>query len=454
MKTFNFKNKTEVLDLINNKSNNVKFVRIMFPDVLGKDMNFTIPSSELKDAFDSGKGFDGSSIEGFARIEESDLIIIPDPKTFRVLPWEYELNGTTWREAIVFGDIFDSKGDHFLGDPRYILKKTIKDTEKSGQLKVGPELEFFIFPSEYNPKPTDNGAYFWGGKYGEIRKASQIYLKEIGIETDYDHHEVSPGQHEIDIKYGDVLDIADSILIAKHIIKRTARKLGLFASFMPKPLTEYCGNGMHLHFSLWKNNENLFFKKKSELLSHLARKYIMGLIKYGKEIQAGLNQWANSYKRLVPGYEAPIYLSWGRKNRSVYVRVPTYQQGQEKATRIELRNSDPACNPYIALSLIHAAGIKGIRENLEFTDPVEEDLFKMSSAEREKRKIEILSRNLGEALTYFKNSKLVEETLGDHLFNKFIQNKEIEWLEYSKATGKDHKEKVSSYEIKEFLPLL
>ena len=452
MKNFNFKTENEVLSFLK-KEKDVKFVRIIFPDVLGREeMSFTIPSSEIKSAFATGKGFDGSSVEGFARIEESDLLIVPDPKTFRVLPWHYEVQGVSWKEAVVFGDIFTPKGEHFEGDSRYILKKTLEKTKKFGNLFVGPELEFFIFGKENKPELLDHGGYFYGGKWGEIRKASQIYLKEMGINCECDHHEVAPSQHEIDLVFTDALTIADSVILAKYVIKRVARKLGFFASFMPKPITKLCGNGMHLHLSLWRENRNLFSKNKT--LSDLAKKYLTGLIKYGEEIQLILNQWVNSYKRLIPGYEAPVYLAWGKKNRSAYIRVPEYQPGKEANTRIELRSPDPACNIYLTLAIIQAAGIQGIKENLKFLPPEEKDIYEMKKSEMKRKKIETLSQNLKEALGFFKKSRLVKETLGDHLFQKIIQNKKIEWQKYKKAVGKKYEKEVSPYEIKEYLPVL
>lgn len=454
MKNFNFKSEKEILDFLKvNKI--VRFVRIIFSDVLGREMSFTIPSGEMKSVFERGKGFDGSSVEGFARIEESDLIIVPDPKTFRVLPWNYEVQGMIWKEAVVFGDIFTPKGDHFLGDSRYFLKEVLENTKNIGELFVGPELEFFIFESENEPKLLDHGGYFYEGKWGEIRKISQLYLQEIGILTDYDHHEAAPSQHEIDLKYSNALTIADSVILAKYVIKRVARKLGLFASFMPKPITKVNGSGMHLHLSLWRNGKNLFFKNKKDSLSDLAKKYVMGLIKYGKEIQPILNQWVNSYKRLIPGYEAPVYLAWGRKNRSAYVRVPeTHLAKAETATRIELRSPDPCCNIYLALAIIQTAGIEGIKENLKISLAQEKDIFKMSKSEMKKRKIITLAKNLKEALENFRKSKLVRETIGEHLYRKIIQNKEIEWQKYKKAVGKKYEKEVSPYEIKEYLPVL
>jgi len=453
MRNFNFKTENEVLSFLKSEKE-VKFIRIIFPDVLGREMSFTIPSEEMKSAFEMGKGFDGSSVEGFARIEESDLIIVPDPKTFRILPWDYQVDGLSWKEAIIFGDIFTPKGEHFEGDSRYILKKTLEKTKKFGNLFVGPELEFFIFESEDEPILMDQGGYFYGGKWGEIRKASQLYLKEIGIDCEYNHHEVAPSQHEIDLKFADAMTTADSIMLAKYVIKRVSRKLGLFASFMPKPITGLCGNGMHLHLSLWQKNKNLFFKNKGDFLSDLAKKFIMGLINYGKEIQLVSNQWVNSYKRLTPGYEAPVYLAWGKRNRSVYIRVPEYQPGKGKPSRIELRSPDPACNIYLALAIIQAAGVQGIKENLKLLPPEEKDIYEMTKTEMKRKKIETLSKNLKEALEIFKKSKLAKETLGKHIFQKLIQNKEIEWQKYKKAVGKKYEKEVSPYEIKKYLPVL
>jgi len=453
MKNFGFRDEKEVLEVLRERKE-IKFVRIIFPDVLGREMSFTIPSHEMESAFKNGKGFDGSSVEGFARIEESDLNIVPDPKTFRVLPWNYELEGIVWKEAVVFGDIFTPKGEHFEGDSRYLLKKTLEKTKEFGQLKVGVELEFFLFESEREPKLIDHVGYFHEGKWGEIRKLAQIYLKEMGIDVEHDHHEVAPSQHEIDIKFGDAISTADSVILAKYVLKRIARKLDLFVSFMPKPITTVNGSGMHIHLSLWRDGKNLFFENKGDFLSDIAKKYIMGLINYGKEIQLVLNQWVNSYKRLIPGYEAPVYIAWGRKNRSAYIRIPEYKEGRENSTRIELRSPDPACNVYLALAIVQAAGIQGIKENLKFLPPEEKDIYEMSKSEMKRKGIETLSKNLKEALELFKKSKLTRETLGEHIFQKLIQNKEIEWQKYKKAVGNRFAKEVSPYEIKEYLPVL
>lgn len=451
MKNFGFSNKKEVLDFLE-KEKDVKFVRLLFPDVLGRIMSFTIPSEELESAFEDGKGFDGSSVEGFARIYESDLNIIPDPKTFRVLPWVYDLAGVQWKEGIVFGDIFDSQGNHFPGDSRFLLKKTLEKYKDYGKLFVGPELEFFIFENDISPKLLDKGGYFHGGKWGELRKVAQIYLKEMGIEIECDHHEVGASQHELDIKFSDALTIADFLMITKYVLKRTSQRLGLYVSFMPKPITTLPGNGLHLHLSLWKDGKNLFFENKG--LSNYAKKFLMGLIHYGKEIQILLNQWVNSYKRLVPGYEAPVYMAWGIKNRSAYIRVPEYRPGKEDATRIELRSPDPSCNIYLALSAILAAGVKGIEEEFELIPPQERDIYHMDEEEMREAKIQILSSNLKEALELFKRSTLTKDLLGEHLFNKIIENKEIEWERYEKAVGKKYDKEVSPYEIEEYFPVL
>ena len=465
MKNFNFQNEKEILRFLR-ENKDVRFVRIIFPDVLGREMSFCIPAEAMKSAFENGKGFDGSSVEGFARIEESDLNIVPDPKTFRVSPWNYEIQGLVWKEAVVFGDIFTPKGEHFEGDTRYLLKKVLEKTKKFGELFAGAELEFFLFENENEPKLLDRGGYFHGGRWGEVRKAAQIYLKEMGIEVEHDHHEVAPSQHEIDIKYGDAISTADSVILAKYVLKRTARKLGLFVSFMPKPITYINGSGMHTHLSLWKGSRNLFFKPSSrnfisrpgknegDFLSDLAKKYLTGLIKYGKEIQLVLNQWVNSYKRLIPGYEAPVYMAWGRKNRSAYIRIPEPREGKKSSTRIELRSPDSGCNIYLTLAIIQAAGIQGIKENLKFPPPEEKDIYEMTKSEMKRKKIKTLSKNLKEALELFKKSRLVRETLGEHIFQKIIQNKEIEWQKYQKAVGKKYEKQVSPYEIKEYLPVL
>ena len=426
--------------------NNVKFIRPIFVDILGRMLDFTIPVEDFEDLIKDGKGFDGSSVEGFARTEESDLRFIPDINTLTILPFEYKGIEKSWREAIVFGKIIKSNGKEYEGDTRTLLKNTIEKSKNIGIPKCGAELEFFIFENDKNPKHTDKGGYFRSGLYGEIRKESQLVLSGMGIKTEFDHHEVAPSQHEIDLTYSDALKIADEIILTKYVVKRIARKYGFYASFMPKPITGINGNGMHLHFSLWKNSENLFFDREKQGLSDIAKSYIAGLIKYGKEIQAGLNQWINSYKRLYPGYEAPTYLVWGTKNRSAYIRVPEYQKGKESATRIEIRSPDPACNPYLAISLIHGAGIQGIKEGLEPPKSVEVDVFHLSELEKKELNIEELSTSLEKALEFFEKSELVKNILPEHIYQKFIENKKIECNNFNRT--------VTDYEIKNYFSVL
>ena len=428
------------------KENNVKFVRPVFVDILGRILDFTIPIEEFETLIKSGKGFDGSSVQGFARVEESDLRFIPDIDTLVILPWEYRGVEKAWKEAIVFGSIYDSTGKEYEGDIRTLLKNIIETHKDIGDLKCGAEIEFFIFENDKSPLHTDEGGYFRSGLYGEMRKEAQLALSEMGIKTEFDHHEVAQSQHEIDLTFTSALKMADSIILTKYIVKRMAKKYGVYASFMPKPIGEINGNGMHLHLSLWEDNKNLFFDKENQGLSKIARSYIAGLIKYGKDIQAGLNQWINSYKRLYPGYEAPTYLVWGTKNRSAYIRVPEYQKGKESSARIEIRSPDPACNPYLAISLIHAAGIQGIKEKLTPPQPVEVDVFHLSESEKEKLNIEELSPSLEKALDFFEKSELVKKTLPSHIYQKFLENKKIECKNFNRA--------VTDYETKNYFGIL
>ena len=424
----------------------VRFVRPIFVDILGRALDFTVPVNEFETLVEEGKGFDGSSVEGFARTEESDLRFIPDADTIIILPWEYNGVETSWREAVVFGRIVEPSGREYEGDTRTLLKRVIEKYSEIGTLKCGAELEFFIFENDKHPAHTDEGGYFRSGLYGEIRKESQLMLGEMGIKTEFDHHEVARSQHEIDLAYTDALKMADSIILAKYVVKRVAKRFGVYASFMPKPITGINGNGMHLHLSLWKRGTNLFFDERARGLSAIARAYIAGLIEYGRDIQAALNQWINSYKRLYPGYEAPTYLVWGTKNRSAYIRVPEYQKGKESATRIEIRSPDPACNPYLAISLIHAAGMEGVKRNLKPPEPVEVDVFHMPESERRRLNIAELSPSLEKALEFFEKSELVKRTLPEHVYRKFIENKRIECSNFNRT--------VTDYEIKNYFGVL
>jgi glutamine synthetase len=460
IKRYDFENQEEVLNAVNNPSNKIEFVRIMFSDILGRPMDFSIPSSELKGAFLEGKGFDGSSVEGFVRIEESDLIIKPDPKTFRVLPWEYGGfdESTAWREGIIFGDLYTPEGNPYEGDCRNVLKKALKKGENElgiDAMKVGPELEFFLFPSSHEACAMDVGGYFFSGRHGEIRKEIQILLKKIGIESECDHHEVAHGQHEIDLNFLNALEMADTCMLFRYMAKKVARMHNLYATFMPKPLNGQNGSGMHVHQSLWKDGKNLFFEKRAPYhLSSLAHHYIAGIMTHAREISAVLSQWINSYKRLVEGYEAPVYVAWGQKNRSAYIRIPEYQPDKEHEIRIELRSPDPACNLYLAFACMFMSGLKGIQERRELEDSVEENIYIMDNAKQRSLNIKRLPRNLEEAVKIMSKSEMVREGLGEHVFDKYLANKLWEIEEYNSNVSKEYDKQVSEYEIKKYLPFL
>lgn len=457
---FGFSTENEVLETVKLPELKIEFVRIMFPDILGRPMDFSIPAPELNKAFSEGKGFDGSSVEGFVRIEESDLVIVPDPKTFRVFPWIYQAfdPDLKWREAIMFGDIFRPDGQHYSGDSRQVLKRMLEKSRSEfgfADLRCGPEMEFFIFPDDQNPVATDTGGYFFSGKHGEIRKEIQLLLKKMGIESEYDHHEVAHGQHEIDLCYKSALEMADIVMVFRYMARKVARRHNLYASFMPKPINGQNGSGMHVHQSLWRNGCNAFFEKGAPYcLSAEARYCIAGIIHHAREICSLFSQWINSYKRLIEGYEAPVYIAWGQKNRSAYVRIPEYQPGKEKATRIELRSPDPGCNIYLALAVMLAAGLDGIRNRLELQEPVEENIYRMTASRQKKSGIQVLPRNLAEAIKLTEKSQLVRETLGEHIFQTFLTNKQKEVEDYLKNVPDEYDKQVSPYEIKRYLPVL
>lgn len=459
-KRFGFKTQQEVLETVRDKTNNIAFIRIIFPDILGRRMDFTIPGDELKRTFKEGKGFDGSSVEGFMRIEESDLLIKPDASSFRILPWEYHGfdESTRWKEGIMTGDILTPEGKPYEGDSRYVLKKVLEKGKKEfgiDDIKIGPELEFFLFPDKKNATPLDDGGYFFGGLHGEIRKEIQLLLKRMGIETEYDHHEVANGQHEIDLKYSSALEIADICMLFRYMVKKVARMHGLYATFMPKPLNGQNGSGMHVHQSLWAEGKNQFFDHQDSYhLSEMARHYMAGLMHHSQEISAVFCQWVNSYKRLIEGYEAPVYIAWGQRNRSAYIRIPEYQPGKEHATRIELRSPDPACNLYLAFATMFMAGMKGIREGYSLPESVEENIYTMSNSRQKKLNIKTLPANLEKSLNFMQKSELLQETLGSHVFQKFIDNKRWEIAEYRKNVSQEYDKQVSAYEIERYLPVL
>jgi len=429
------------------KEQDVKFIRLWFTDILGFLKSFAITVEELEGALEDGVGFDGSSIEGFARIDESDMVAMPDPLTFCMLPWRPKEHTV----ARMFCDILRPGGQPFDGDPRYVLKKNLKRAADLGYtLYVGPELEYFYFQDAESPKPLDQGGYFDLTPVDvatDLRRETILALEEMGIGVELSHHEVAPSQNEIDLRYTDGLTMADNVMTYRIVVKQVAQRYGVYATFMPKPIFGVNGNGMHVHQSLFKGDRNAFFDKAGEYhLSKIGKCYLAGLLKHAPEITAITSQWVNSYKRLIPGYEAPVYISWARRNRSDLIRIPEYQPGKENATRVEFRSPDPACNPYLAFSVMLAAGLEGIEKEYELPDPVEENVFEMAEEERARRGIGTLPGNLLEAIELTEGSELVKRALGDHVFYTFIKNKKIEWNLY--------RTQVTDYELKRYLPIL
>ena len=430
------------------KEHDVKFIRLWFTDILGVLKSFAITVEELEDALEKGKGIDGSSIEGFARIDESDMVAMPDPDTFRLLPWRPREHRAVAR---MFCDIQMPNGTPFVGDPRHVLKTNLKRAADLGYtFYVGPELEFFYFKDSSSTEVLDQGGYFDLTPLdaaSDMRRDTVLALEEMGIGIEYSHHEVAASQHEIDMRYTDALTMADNVMTYRLVVKEIALQHGYYATFMPKPIAGVNGSGMHVHQSLFKEGKNAFFEQNDSYnLTQTARNYIAGILKYAPEFTAVCNQWVNSYKRLVPGYEAPVYLSWAIRNRSDLVRVPGMRPGDEKATRIELRSPDPACNPYLAFSVMLAAGLEGVEKGLEPPAPVEENVYEMSEEERANRGIGMLPGNLSEAIQLTAGSELVRKALGDHVFEAFLANKKIEWDEY--------RMQVTEYEISRYLPVL
>jgi len=429
------------------KEQDVKFIRLWFSDILGSLKSVAITVEELEGALEEGIGFDGSSIEGFARIDESDMVAMPDPNTFVILPWRPTEN----RVARIFCDILQPGGQPFEGDPRYILKRNLKRAADLGYtFYVAPELEYFYFASPESTTVLDRGGYFDLTPLDaatDLRRETVLALEEMGIGVEASHHEVAPSQHEIDLRYTDALTMADSTMTYRLIVKEVALMHGVHASFMPKPLADQNGSGMHVHQSLFRGERNAFFDANSEhYLSAIAKSYIAGLLRHAREITLVTNQWVNSYKRLVPGYEAPVYLSWALRNRSDLIRVPQYKPGKEEDTRIEYRSPDPACNPYLVFAVMLAAGLEGIEKEYPCPEPVEENVFLMTAEERQKRNIAHLPGSLFEAIELAEQSELLRRCLGDHLFEILLKNKLIEWSEYRRY--------VTDYEIKRYLPIL
>ncbi len=439
------KTASELMKLVKEKK--VRYIRLWFTDVLGFLKGFTITINELPRALEDGMGFDGSSIEGFARIEESDMIARPDIRTFAILPWESKDEPV----ARMFCDIYKPDGRPFEADPRYVLKKNLERAKKLGFIYyVGPELEYFYFNNPKNTIILDKGGYFDLTPLDvaqSVRNETVSSLEDLGIIVEYSHHEVASSQHEIDLRYSDALSMADNVMTYRLVAKEIAQAKGLHASFMPKPVFGINGSGMHTHQSLFKGSANAFFEKGGQYhLSKVAQQFIAGLLKHAVEITSVTNQWVNSYKRLVPGYEAPVYICWAQMNRSALIRVPMYKPGKEKATRIEYRSPDPACNPYLAFSVMLAAGLEGIKNNYKLTEPANDNIYHMGEEQRDRVGIKSLPEDLLEAIKITEKSKLVRECLGDKVFEYFIRNKKVEWDEY--------KAQVTQYEIDRYLPIL
>lgn len=428
------------------RENDVKFIRLWFTDIVGSLKSFAITVEELEKALDEGMGFDGSSIEGFARIDESDMVAMPDPATFQLVPWRPKERGV----ARMFCDIYRPDGTPFEGDPRFVLRQQLKRAADLGYtFYVSPELEYFYFKDATGTVPLDRGGYFdqTADAASDLRRDTVLALEAMGIEVEYSHHEVAPSQHEIALRYTDALTMADSAMTYRLVVKEIAAANGVYATFMPKPVRDQNGSGMHVHQSLFKGERNAFHDPTDPYhLSAIARGYIAGLLHHSREITLVTNQWVNSYKRLMPGYEAPVYLSWARRNRSDLIRIPEYKPGKEMHTRIEYRSPDPACNPYLAFAVMLAAGLDGIEKEIPLPPPVEENVFEMAAADRAARGIETLPSSLGNAIEVAEGSTFLRGVLGDHVFDSLIANKKFEWERYRRH--------VTDFELAEYLPTL
>ncbi|MFV9631436.1 MAG: glutamine synthetase family protein [Methanosarcinales archaeon] len=437
--------KDEVMSTVEEK--NIKFIRLWFTDIMGVLKSFAITKEELEGALENGMGFDGSSIAGYQDIEESDMIAMPDTSTLQILPWRPKENAT----ARMFVDVLTPDRKPYEGDPRYVLKRNLKRAEKMGlTMYVGPELEYFYFKNSQEPEVLDKGGYFDLTPLDlatDYRRETVFALEKMGIRVEYSHHEVAPSQHEIDLRYIDALTMADNVMTYKLVVKEIAQQFGVYATFMPKPIFGENGSGMHIHQSLFKGDKNSFFNADDEYsLSDLAKGYIAGQLRHSREICSVFAQSVNSYKRLVPGFEAPVYIAWARRNRSALIRVPMYQPGKELATRMEYRAADPICNPYLTFSVMLAAGLEGVENGYELPDPLERNIYQMTEAERKNTGVDSLPANLGEAIAETQKSDVVRRALGDHVFERFIALKKQEW--------DDYRIQVTQYEIEKFLPLM
>ncbi len=440
------KSKEDIVKIV--KEQDVKFIRLWFTDILGQVKSFAITDRELEGALENGMGFDGSSITGYQSIEESDMIALPDPSTFQILPWRPQEK----KVARMICDILTPDRKPYEGDPRYVLKRALKRMKDMGfdHYYLGPELEYFYFKSDQVTEILDRGGYFdltTLDVASDLRRDTILALENMGIPIEYSHHEVGPSQHEIDMRYGDALEMADHVITYRIVVKEIAQKFGVYATFMPKPLFGENGSGMHTHQSLFKGDKNVFFSPEAKYnLSDVAKKFIAGQLAHAREMSAIFAQWVNSYKRLVPGYEAPVYIAWSKRNRSALIRVPMYHPGKENATRAELRCPDPACNPYLTFAVMLQAGLEGIEKNYPLSDPMEKNLYHLSNEERKALGIESLPDSLGEAVLVTEQSELVRKALGEHVFTRFIELKKNEW--------EDYRIQLTKYELDKLLPIL
>lgn len=422
----------------------IRFVRLWFTDIQGFLKSVAITPAELETAFEEGMAFDGSAIDGFSRVQEADMLARPDPTTFQILPWRPRSDGV----ARMYCDVYTIGGEPFEGDPRHVLRRTLNLATGMGFTPyVAPELEYYYFTDASDSRePLDHGGYFDLTPLDvaqEYRRATIIALEQLGIPVEYSHHEVSPSQHEMDLRFTDALTMADNILTARLAVKEVALSHGIFASFMPKPREDYAGNAMHLHLSLFRGEDNAFHAPDGEL-SRTAEHFIAGLLTHAREITAVTNQWVNSYKRLNGGFEAPSWATWGHNNESALVRVPTSKTDKPDSVRVEYRAPDPACNPYLALAVILSAGLKGIRDEYVLDAEVSGNVTEVATSPDSK--IQHLPTTLSEAVDAMEQSTLVREVLGDHVFTWFIRNKRKEWDRYNQH--------VSQFELDEYLPLL
>src|SRR5881296_3718603 len=426
----------------------IEFLLLWFTDIEGHLKSFAVTPSEIEAALDDGMGFDGSSITGFNAIEESDMVAIPDPETFQLMPWK---EGET-RVARMICDIVTPDGNPYEGDPRYVLRRALDRMKAMGfdTFNVGPELEYFLFKDNEGTQTLDEGGYFAMTTLDaatELRNETIKALESVGIPIEYHHHEVGPSQHEIDMRYAPALDMADHTVTYRLIVKEVAAKAGVYATFMPKPIFGENGSGMHTHQSLFTGGRNAFFDGDDEWnLSDVGKAFIAGQLRHAREISSIFAQWVNSYKRLVPGFEAPVYLAWSRRNRSALVRVPLYHPGKEQATRMELRCPDPACNPYLTFAALLHAGLEGIEKGYELPEPMEKNLYHLAPDDRKRLGIEQLPETLGEAIEITAESELVLRTLGEHMFNRYVEIKRQEW--------EDYRVQVTPWELDRYLPVL